>query len=801
MNYGLIPTDVFPGSGLVPGDGPLDSSWFFLGEAPGCGEDRAGRPFIGLSGKLLSKLLEYYTDLRRSGIYVTNVVKHRPPDNRTPKVAEVRKYLPFLYEELAEVNPRVVVACGATAAKVFDKGIKVTDDHGVARYVEIPNVWFGILVPWFHPAYALRNPAAFEALAMDAGRLHAEVERLEGPTLETDYSLVDEAEVVEFLLAHWQPFGFDTETMSPTHGKVFATDEADMVGYSVRVRPGQGWYVAAEHVGEGMAAILESPLWTKICHNAKFELKILRKQGVEIRGYEDTKLAAYLLGEPRTGLKTLVKQHLGILPVTYEQVTGGVDMSELPPEDIYEYAAADADHTLRLWGLFPQRLDAEGLRKVYEDIEKPLISTLARMENIGMNVDVDACQDASRRLRLALTESEIAVVTAMQDAGVETGGFNINSGDQLADILEALDAPLKKRTKSKRRYVVDADALDSIRAWNAGIIEPLLDYRKYAKMQTYVENFVQLRGPDGRLHTSFNQSGHWEEAGGAAGSAPSTGRVSSSGPNLQNIPHHRARIGDVDWGQVLRRCLVASDNQVLMSADLGQEEPRIIAVVANDRTLADGFQDGRDIYRPATEALYPSTVFDGTDAEFKREFEYERFVGKTFFLAWYYGAGGGRLRTLDESLGPKDVARGLSLLSGAHPARAAYLEETRALLEADGFVTTLYGRKRWISKAWSRNKKDREEALREAANSRIQGTAADILKIALAKIDAALTKAGLCGRLVLTVHDDVVIDLPQSEVTRANEIVCREFRGLLPGLALEVETYVGATWGERERIC
>jgi len=273
-NIGLIPTNVFPTGNLVLGDGPAPCDWMFIGEAPGYYEHEAGRPFVGPSGRLLNRWLEHYTNLRRSRVYVTNICKHRPPDNATPKVGEARKYLPYLYEEIQHVNPKVIVTVGAIASHIFDAKLKMKDAHGVAQHHTIPNVWSGVWVPWWHPAYAMRSPIVFETCVHDAARLHDEVARVNDVPMTFNYGLATEDEVVSYLLAHWGTIGFDTETTSPEHAGVFATDEADMIGYSVSWAPGQGIYVPTERVGDGMATVLESSMWRKVCHNAKFEYKI-----------------------------------------------------------------------------------------------------------------------------------------------------------------------------------------------------------------------------------------------------------------------------------------------------------------------------------------------------------------------------------------------------------------------------------------------------------------------------------------------------------------------------------------------
>ena len=792
-----LPTTIFPGN-TVLGDGPMPCDWMFIGEAPGATEDQAGRPFSGPSGKLFNTLLERFTDLRRSFVYVTNVCKHRPPENRTPKVSEVKPYLPYLYEELKEVNPKVVVTLGGTAAKVFDSKFKITAEHGIARYVEIPDVWSGILVPWFHPAFAIRNADARVSLAEDAGRLHEQIARLGLDEPQPDYSLGDEYGIVSYLLGTWGTFGLDTETTSPTRANTFMTDEADMVGYSVSMAPRTGQYIPSTKVGHGMAAVLGSPLWTKVCHNAKFEYKIFKKQGVELLGYEDTKLAAYLLGETQTGLKVLTRQHRYTDPISYGEVTQGRDMSDLSPSEISDYASSDADHTLRLWSLFQPLLIEQGLWDLYNNIEKPLIPVLAAMESLGMAVDNKRCFEALRTMGAAKKVALKEVHNGLRSVGVDPDNFNLNSGDQVGALLEEQKAPISKRTAGKGRLVVDGTALLECQEWWPEFITPLMAYRKYEKLSVYVSNFLKLRGPDGRLHTSFNQSGHWEEDGSNPLSAPSTGRISSSGPNLQNIPHHRATVAGTDWGAEIRGCLVPKDGHWLMSCDIAQEEPRIVAVLAQDQTLLDAFAQGKDIYRPATEALYPYTNDAENDAVFKQDYENERFIGKTFFLAWYYGAGAGRLKTLDGSLTSPAIKRGLSLMTDAHPARDAYLAETKQQLRKTGVVESHFGRKRWIYKSWSHDPREFQEALREGANMRVQGTAADILKIALVTIDGELRKHYLTSRLVSTVHDEVVLEVADDEVLRVAYLVNQAFSGLLPGMTLPVEVSLGKDWGHMD---
>ena len=787
--------DAFAGSNYVPGIGPIPSDVMIIGEAPGSVEDRLCKPFIGPSGRQLNKVLDNLTSLQRNDIYVTNVVKHRPPKNRTPKVSEVKAYLPLLHEEVKRVSPKLIITLGGVAYKVFNKSGKVTSDHGMGRRATFGE-WEGLLVPWLHPSFAMRKPEAFATFASDAARLQQSVDMvLEGET-PTSYYLTTEAGVMARMReADPTTIGFDTETTSPTQGRhVFMTDQAEMVGWSVSWEKGVAYYVEASEFGYDMVCVLEANHIMKVCHNAKFEYKLLKKMGIFMHPFQDTKLAAYLCGENPTGLKTLTRQWLGVDPIKYEDVTKGKDMSELSAEAITNYAAADADHTLRLWKYMVPAMQNHKQVDVYRDIELPLIPVLSKMEARGVLVDDDECWRTSVRLADCKDKSGRKV-----DELINSGThMNISSGNQLEKWLIANDAPLKKRTESGERFSVDTEALLEIREWWPELVDHLLNFRKYAKMKSYTDSFMMLRGPDARIHSSLNQSGHFEETGGE-GSAPSTGRLSSSGPNLTNIPHHRATVEGKDWSVPIRNCIVAKPGFVLLSADLGQEEPRIIAAVAQDQTLLEGFANGRDIYRPTTESMYPYTM-DGTeDKEWKRTWDaWERFTGKQIFLARYYGAGANRVQSLDPSLSMPTIAAGLARLDEAHPARQAYLDETLQMILTNGWAESLFGRRRWFPGAFSAKKAYVEEALRQAANMRIQGTAADILKIALTKIDQALQ--GMESGLLFTVHDEGVLEVKVEELEDVVPIVRAAFRDLLPGIDLILEVFVGERWGEREFV-
>ena len=322
------PTNLFPPSNFVPGEGPIGAEYMFVGEAPGYVENVQRRPFRGPSGKLLDKTLEAWTDLHRKDVYITNICKHRPPKNRTPKTSEMKAYLPSFIEELERVNPRIVITLGGTALKAFDKKAKVSSDHGTAKVRRLGE-WEGIVVAWFHPAYAIRFTSIFQLWTEDAKVLAESIRRATAPPFNADYQMITGEEVGELLRQALPPIiGFDTETTSPTRGKnkTFMTGEAEMIGWSVSWKEGERYYIPEPTIHPVMQYFLETEECQVICHNAKFEYKLMKKMGVTMRNFEDTKLAAYLTGEGKTGLKVLAKQWLGGDPETFSDVTKGLSL-------------------------------------------------------------------------------------------------------------------------------------------------------------------------------------------------------------------------------------------------------------------------------------------------------------------------------------------------------------------------------------------------------------------------------------------------------------------------------------------
>lgn len=777
----------------IPGEGASPCDIMFVGEAGGEREAIERRPFVGRSGKLLTNLIEKGVGVSREDVFISNLVHHRPPSNRNPSKAEIQSCLPYLLEEIRRCNPRIIVTLGRISGQAFvPKLPPLVGEHGKARLIHCEEAdWQGVVVPWYHPAFILRRQDLMPLAINDAKGLLTEVDNLALKNPPNDYQLVQSAVPANRL------FAFDLETTSPTRGSknVFMSDEAQIVGYSVSSQAHRAGYVARYTIAPDLVKYLESSDYTKIIQNSKFERKVLKNAGIILdENVEDTMILGYLLGESSVGLKEMTRQHLGVIPETIEDVWGAKSKMYNAPREValetyrtaYKYGAADADHTLRLYQLLLLRLESEGLVSVYRDIELPLVPVLADMEATGVLVDY---RTASTVLEELSSAEEEARLSAQQSLGGNTAIDNIGSHQQLSTRLEQLGAPITKRTNIKESLVVDDVTLQGIREWNPALIDSILEFRKYQKLKSFVSNFLALRGLDGRLHSSFNQAGSWEEDGKSVRNAPASGRLSSSGPNLQQVPHH----SDELWGSRIRGCIVPSPGRVLLACDLEQEEPRIVSHIAQDSTLLTAFAAGKDIYRPATEALYPATIrLDLSDTEWKGLFDHERYNGKTFFLAWYYGGGAGTLRDIDVRLSSSVAGAAIHRLRAAHPAREIYLTETTRQVEQHGFVETLFGRKRWIAKVYSPDRKVREEGLREIANHRVQGSAADILKIAMRRIWDGLQD--MESKLIMVIHDEVVLDAVPDEVDRLKELVYTSFQGLIP-VELPVSFQTGLNWG------
>jgi DNA polymerase-1 len=573
-------------------------------------------------------------------------------------------------------------------------------------------------------------------------------------------------------------FCFDTETTG------LETFGNELVGMSFSVKPHQAWYVpVSERQDEAQAVVnefkflFENPNIRKIGQNLKFDILVLKQYGIEVAGeLFDTMLAHYLLQpEQRHNLNYLSEKYLDYSPVEIETLIGKsgknqLNMRQASPEKIAEYAAEDADVALRLQQNLEKELEKNGMTTLAQTVEMPLVMALAEMEATGVKIDVPAMNAFGQILNADIEKLEEEV---FQLAGIR---FNIASPKQLGDVLFVRlklgeGEKSTKKTKTKQ-FSTNEEVLTSLEGKHP-IISKILEYRGLKKLQnTYVEALPKLINPrTGRIHTSFNQA------------VTATGRLSSTDPNLQNIPIREER------GRELRKAFIPSDdNRLLLSADYSQIELRLMAHFSGDPNMQVAFRHDADIHAATAAKIYGIPVADVT-SDMRRK-------AKTANFGIIYGIS---VFGLSQRLSiPRGEAQ--ELISGyfdAYPGVRRYMNDAIDKARAQGYVETLMGRRRYLPDIRSANAVVRGMAERNAINAPLQGSAADIIKIAMIRIHNAFREKNLQSKMILQVHDELVFDVLQSETEQVREIVRREMEGACTlAVPLTVEMGEGKNWLE-----
>jgi DNA polymerase-1 len=595
---------------------------------------------------------------------------------------------------------------------------------------------------------------------------------------EHQYFLVDTQEAIDNLiqkLAAEKIICFDTETTSVD------ANNCELVGMSFSIKPHEGYYIpidanqdTAKKQVHQFKQILENEHITKIGQNIKFDQLVLKWYDVEVKGVLfDTMLAHYLMdADTKHNMNVLSENYLGYSPVSITELIGkkGASqgtMRDVPIEQVKEYAAEDADVTLQLYNVFKKEIDHTLLHKLFYEVETPLIPVLTDMEFEGVKVDTDFLKQYS---------NEIAQdILALKDEILSTCGvqFNIDSPKQLGDVLfEKMGIKYPGKKTKSGQYSTDEETLQKL-AGEHPIVEKLLDYREFTKLKsTYVDALPNLINPKThRLHTTFNQA------------IAATGRLSSVNPNLQNIPIKTER------GKKIRKAFIQKDeNHTILSADYSQIELRIVASISEDENMIDAFKKNLDIHA-ATAANVFSVALEDVTSEMRRQAKMVNFgiiYGiSAFGLAQRLGISRTEAAALIEQYFIK--------YSGIKK----YMDDTIQFAREHGYVETLLGRRRYLRDINAGNWTIRGFAERNAINAPIQGTAADMIKVAMINIHQQLAAKKLQSRMILQVHDELLFDVYLPEKEEIQQIVVSEMQNALPlQVPIEVSAGFGNNWLE-----
>ncbi|WP_312150865.1 DNA polymerase I, partial [Empedobacter sp.] len=567
---------------------------------------------------------------------------------------------------------------------------------------------------------------------------------------------------------------FDTETTS------LDALEAELVGISFSWEKGKGYYVPFSADFDETKAIInefkpffEDESISKIGQNLKYDIKVLNKYDIVVLGQNfDTMIAHYLINpDMRHNMDVLSETYLSYQPVSIESLIGKKgknqkNFRDVPLMEQTEYGVEDSDITNQLKNLFEPELIKANTHKLFTDLEMPLMQVLADMELEGVNLDVPFLKELSVKHEAKLRELEAKI---QEDAGEE---FNLNSPKQLGEILfDKLQLDPKAKKTKTGQYATGEEILSKLKDKHP-IINDILEYRQLQKLKsTYIDALPELVNPKtGRVHTTYAQT------------VAATGRLSSVNPNLQNIPIRS------EEGQQIRKAFVARDeNHVIISADYSQIELRLIAQMSQDPAMVEAFKHGEDIH-----ASTAAKVFNVALDEVTRE---QRSQAKTVNFGIIYGVSAFGLAD-QANISRKEAKALIDAYYETYPTLKAYIEKQVEVARDQGFVETLMGRRRYLKDINSRNAVVRSHAERNAVNAPIQGTAADIVKMAMIQIQKELKK-NYKTKMILQVHDELIFDAPKDEVEKVSELIKSTMEAAMQmDVPLIAEVGVGANWLE-----
>jgi len=571
-------------------------------------------------------------------------------------------------------------------------------------------------------------------------------------------------------------FAFDLETTS------LNAMSAQLVGISLSPAPGEAYYIPIGHVGWGqveqlpleqvinrLKPPLEDATLAKLAHNGKYDMTVLAEYGVTVNNLAfDSMVAAYLLGEKSLGLKALAFSKLSIemTPITALIGSGAkqLSMSQVEVNQAADYAGADADITGRLTELLTAELHQQGLWQLFSRVEMPLVPVLVGMERNGVALDTELLRQMSHRLGEQLLKLEAEIYNCVGHQ------FNINSPQQLSAVLfQELRLPPARKTKGG--YSTGASVLEELRGVHP-IIEFILDYRQLAKLKsTYIDALPSLiNTKTGRVHTSFNQT------------RTATGRLSSSEPNLQNIPVRG------ELGKQVRQAFIAPPGSCLVAGDYSQIDLRALAHLSQDESLLSAFHRDEDVHAATAARLFGVDVPQIT-ADMRR-------VAKTVNFGVIYGMSDYGLEQATE-LSREEAAGFITSYFEEYPGVKQYLESTKQQARDKGYVQTLLGRRRAIPEINSSNRQLREAAERMAINMPVQGTSADIIKVAMINLCREMEERRLKSKMLIQVHDELIFEVPQEELEEMSQLIPEIMSTALElSVPVKVDIKTGNNWGE-----
>ncbi len=593
-----------------------------------------------------------------------------------------------------------------------------------------------------------------------------------------EYHLADSKETQDaliYLLERQKEFCFDTETTS------IDANNAELVGIAFSFKAHEAYYVPfpedqkeAQILLDRFKHVFENKGIAKIAHNIKYDALILKWYGVKLQGdFYDTLIAHYLLEpEGRHGMDIVAENMLKYQPVSIKSLIGSgkrqLSMRSVDIKRIKEYAGEDADITFQLYQLLFPKLEEAGMKKLYDTMEAPLIKTLIELEFNGVRIDKDYLKSISTDLDEMLKEIEKDIY---ESAGVR---FNIASPKQVGQVLfERLEIPYRWKKGKSKAFSTSEEKLNEL-SLEYKIVADILKYRGLAKLKsTYVDSLPKLINPRSkRIHSSFNQA------------LTATGRLSSNNPNLQNIPI-RSKAG----AKVREAFVPMDDDHIIVAADYSQIELRLIAELSGEEAMLSAFQKGQDIHT-ATAANIFEIPYDEVTKE-------QRNKAKTVNFSIIYGAGA---TNLSKQLGIKRVEATelIKQYFTKYSGLRAYMEDVVAKATETGYVETLMGRRRYLRNINSRNSFVRSHAERNAVNTPVQGTAADMIKLAMNDVQQAIDDGGFKTKMIMQVHDELVFDMPKDEQEKLIPIIEEKMRNAIPNLKVPivVEAGVGRNWLE-----